>query len=215
MAVRAFRPLLGRFRQLSRGQRRSSRPVLNGTRSSLCGRSPTASQCPLTFVVGRLGVAALQEHKQLVAAVEVYRVPQLAALGIGRLACEQPFQLPFETAAMRGNGGAGEIRPAAAECTRVLEKRLEVGREDRIAVVDGVLRIADQMREAELVLLGVPQLRGQTRSKTRHFGTDNARSGSDCKRPATNTSGPSGKPGKSLRCASNSVFIWGIPDETR
>jgi Transposase DDE domain group 1 len=42
-----------------------------------------------------------------------------------------------------------------------------------------------------------------------------ARLGSDCKRPATNTNGPSGKPGKSLRCASNSVFIWGIPDETR
>jgi hypothetical protein len=52
-------------------------------------------------------------------------------------------------------------------------------------------------------------------AKTRHFGADNARSGSDCKRPATSTNGPSGKPGKSLRCASNSVFIWGIPDETR
>src|SRR5262249_3617318 len=35
--------------------------------------------------------------------------------------------------------------------------------------------------------------------------------GSDCRRPATNTNGPSGKPGQSLRCASNSVFIRGIP----
>ena len=52
-------------------------------------------------------------------------------------------------------------------------------------------------------------------AKTRHFGADNARSGSDCKRPATNSNGPSGKPRKSLRCTSNSVFIWGIPDETR
>jgi hypothetical protein len=94
-------------------------------------------QCPLAFVVCRLGVAALQEHEQLVAAVEIHCVSQLAALGIGRLACEQPLQLPFETAAMRRNGGAGEIGPAAADRTRVLEQRLEVGREDRIAVVDG------------------------------------------------------------------------------
>ena len=42
--------------------------------------------------------------------------------------------------------------------------------------------------------------------QNRHYGADNARSGSDCKRPATNTNGPSGNPGRSLRCASNSVF---------
>jgi hypothetical protein len=51
--------------------------------------------------------------------------------------------LPFKTAAMRGNGGVGEIGPAAADRTSVLEQRLEVGREDRIAVVDGILRITD------------------------------------------------------------------------
>ena len=50
---------------------------------------------------------------------------------------------------------------AAAGLTSVLEQRLEVEREDRIAVIDGILRITDQMREAELVRLGVPQLRGQ------------------------------------------------------
>ena len=62
---------------------------------------------------------------------------------------------------MRGNGGVGEVGPAAADCTGILEQRLEAGREHRVAVVDGILRIADQMREAELVPLGVPQLRGQ------------------------------------------------------
>jgi len=81
---------------------------------------------------------------------------QLAALGIDRLACEQPLQFPFETAAMRGNGGVCEIGPPAPDRTRVLEQRLEAGREDRIAVIDGILCIADQVREAELVLLGVP-----------------------------------------------------------
>ena len=50
---------------------------------------------------------------------------------------------------MRRNGGVGEIGPAAADRTRVLEQRLEVGREDRIAAVDGILRNTDQMREAK------------------------------------------------------------------
>jgi len=66
----------------------------------------------------------------------MHRVAKLAALRIGRLACEQPLQLLFETAAMRGNRGVGEIAPAAADRTRVLELRLEAGREDRVAVVD-------------------------------------------------------------------------------
>jgi hypothetical protein len=47
--------------------------------------------------------------------------------------CEQPLQLPFETAAMPGNGGVGEIGPAAADRARVLEQRLEAGREDGVA----------------------------------------------------------------------------------
>lgn len=33
--------------------------------------------------------------------------------------------------------------------------------EHHIAVVDGILCIVDQMRQADLVLLGMPQLRGQ------------------------------------------------------
>src|ERR1700758_3528198 len=79
-----------------------------------------------------------------------------ARLGTNPISIAVPSDL-----SMRGNGGVGEIGPAAADRTSVLEQRLEVGREDRIAVVDGILRITDQMREAELVLLGVPQLRGQ------------------------------------------------------
>ncbi len=62
---------------------------------------------------------------------------------------------------MRGDGCVGEVCPTAADRARVLEQRLEAGCEDRVAVVDGILRIADQMREAELVLLGVLALRGQ------------------------------------------------------
>jgi hypothetical protein len=64
---------------------------------------------------------------------------------------------------MRSDGGVGEVGPAAADRARVLERRLEAGGEDAVAVVDGILlwRIADQMREAELMFLGVPALRAQ------------------------------------------------------
>jgi hypothetical protein len=57
------------------------------------------------------------------------------------------LQLPFETAAIRGNGGIGEIGPEATDRTRVLEPSLEVGREDHTAAVDGMLRVANQVRE--------------------------------------------------------------------
>jgi hypothetical protein len=43
----------------------------------------TRPQRPLALVVGRLHIAALQEHEQLAAAVESNRVAQLAALQVG------------------------------------------------------------------------------------------------------------------------------------
>jgi hypothetical protein len=59
---------------------------------------------------------------------------------------------------------------------------------------------SDSRRLGNLIIIPMPRVLS--------LSPDNARSGSDCKRPATNTNGPSVKPGKSLRCASNSVFIW-------
>src|SRR5450755_1820901 len=44
----------------------------------------------------------------------------------------------------------------------ILQERLELRCEDRVAVIDRVLRITDQMGEAELVRLGVCALRRQT-----------------------------------------------------
>jgi hypothetical protein len=60
--------------------------------------------------------------------------------------CEGAAQSPLttKTAALRSDGGVGEVRPPAADGAGVLEQRLEGGREDRVAMVDGVLRIVDQ-----------------------------------------------------------------------
>ena len=112
MAVRALRLLQRPVSTTSRGRIGLRVPLGAEPIRYFAKRSPTAS-VPLAFVVGRLGVAALQEHEQLVAAVDIHRVSQLAALGIGWLASEQPLQFPFKTAAMRG-GDVGEIGPAAA-----------------------------------------------------------------------------------------------------
>jgi hypothetical protein len=50
--------------------------------------------------------------------------------------------------------------------------------------------------------------------KNRQFGPTTSARGPNGLRPATDRAGPYGKPGKSLRSASNSSFIRGIPDQT-
>jgi hypothetical protein len=91
---------------------------------------------------------SVQEHEQLVAAVDIHRVSQLAALGISRLASEQPLQLPFKRAAMRGNGGfapdfkvllkdacaVGRRRPDLAEARPLAEPFFHFGPHDGAAV---------------------------------------------------------------------------------
>ena len=62
---------------------------------------------------------------------------------------------------MRSDRAVGETGAPPPDRTGILQERLELRCEDRVAVIDRVLRITDQMREAELVLLGVPRLRGQ------------------------------------------------------
>jgi hypothetical protein len=55
----------------------------------------------------------------------------------------------------------GEIGPPVPDRAGILQERRELGCEDRVAVIDPILRIADQLREAELVRLGVRALRRQ------------------------------------------------------
>jgi len=82
-------------------------------------------------------------------------------LDIGRLEVQQAIQLAVKTAPMRCDRAVGEIGPPVAYRAGILQERLELRCEDRVAVIDRVLRITDQMGEAELVRLGVCALRRQ------------------------------------------------------
>ncbi len=119
------------------------------------------SQRPLAAVVGRLNVATRQEHQQFVARRHHDGGTQVAALDIGRLEVQQTIQLAVEATLVRCDGAVGELGPSAPDRACVLEERLELRCEDRVAVIDCVLRITDQMGEAELVRLGMCALRRQ------------------------------------------------------
>src|ERR1700719_5314311 len=118
-------------------------------------------QRPLALVVGRLDVAARQEYQQLVARRHDNGRPQVAALDIGRLEVQQAIQLAVKAAPMRCDRAVGKIGPPVPDRAGILQERLELWCEDRVAVIDRVLRITDQMGEAELVRLGVCALRRQ------------------------------------------------------
>ncbi len=82
-------------------------------------------------------------------------------LGIGRLECEQAVEFTCQATAVHGDCGVGDVRAATADRTGVFQEQLELRREDRVAVVDAIACIADQVREAELMRLGVRALCGQ------------------------------------------------------
>src|SRR4249919_503543 len=107
----------------------------------------------------RGGFAARQEDEQLVAGVDEDGVSKMAPFGVGRLELEQTVEFARECARIRLDGGIGEIAPPAADVAGALQERLERRGEHGAAGVDGVLRISDQMGEAELVRLGVIALR--------------------------------------------------------
>src|SRR6202163_1433299 len=103
-------------------------------------------QRPLALVTGRLDVAARQEHQQLVARRHDNGRPQVAALDIGRLEVQQAIQLAVKAAPMRCDRAVGEIGPPVPDGAGILQERLELRCEDRVAVIDRVLRITDQRR---------------------------------------------------------------------
>ena len=77
----------------------------------------------------------------------------MPAVGLGRRQLEQSVELAGEAARIGLERRVGEFRAPPADGAGPLQEALEGGCEDAVAGIDGVLRVADQMREA--VLLGV------------------------------------------------------------
>jgi hypothetical protein len=71
---------------------------------------------------------------------------------------------------MRCDRAVGEIGQPAPDRAGILQERLRC--EDRVAVIDRVLRITDQMGEAELVRLGVCALHGHRGITYRIFNSE-------------------------------------------
>ena len=118
------------------------------------------AQSALGAVVGGGDVAGGDEHEELVADLADHLV-ELASGGMGRVERHQSIELAVERDLVGFEGGVGEVVTASADAAGVLEQDLDAGRQDRVAAVDCILNIADQMREADLVgARGPPHLAG-------------------------------------------------------
>ena len=75
----------------------------------------------------------------------------MATVGLGRREIEQSVEFAGEVARIGLERRVGEFRAPPADGAGPLQKALEGGCEDAVAGIDGVLRVADQVREAELL----------------------------------------------------------------
>ena len=157
----------------SSGLRPARRPVATMERRSACAFAPHSDRkpfvtlrkitdsrnaCSLTLLVGSTSCparlrhdAANQEHQELVARRDLDGVAQFPASGLCRFKVEQPFEPPRIVARGLRQRGVGHLGPALADAAQALQKRVQQRRKDRVAALDSVLRVADQMRETILV----------------------------------------------------------------
>ena len=80
------------------------------------------AQRPLAAVVGRLDVAARQEHEQLVAAVDDHAVTEMAAIGLRGLEREQAVEVAVQTARVRLDRRVGEVGAAPTDRAGVFQE---------------------------------------------------------------------------------------------
>ena len=81
---------------------------------------------------------------------------------MGRNAAEQCIEFGVELVAIGSQGGVGERRTAAPDCAGSLQQRAETRSKSNIAGVGGILGVADEMGEADLVVAtGPAQLRAE------------------------------------------------------
>ena len=121
-------------------------------------RASSRPQRLLGDVVGRLDVAARHEDQQLGPRRDRDRGLEVAAVDLLGPQRQEAVEFAPQLALVGLDGGVGQARAPAADSAGPLQKALEGRREDGVAGIDGVLRIADQMGEADLVRRGMPAL---------------------------------------------------------
>src|SRR5215469_3046284 len=112
-------------------------------------------------VVGGRDGAIGDEDEQVLAEALDEALQFQPRLGRG-LALEQIVEAGLQAGMVEGQGRIGQVPTAAANPARSFQQDLEVRGEDFLAAVDRVLNIAQQMSEADLMILGRPA----------HLGTD-------------------------------------------
>jgi len=79
---------------------------------------------------------------------------QLDAFAMGRLPHQEVAELLDELLVISGQLPVGELVAPAAEAAGSFEQADQAGRETSVARVHGILRIADEVGQAELMLFG-------------------------------------------------------------
>ena len=109
-------------------------------------------QGALAAVVGVGNVASGDEEEEIAAAF-ADAAGELAPGSGGRGGSEQPVEPSVEIGAVLSEGGVLEILAVPADADGTQQQLLESEGEAGVALVDGVLGIAQEMGEAELLLL--------------------------------------------------------------
>jgi len=129
------------------------------------------AQCLLGAVVGRRNVAIGDEDEQVLAEALDDALELLAGLGGGH-DLEQRIEFALETAVIGDQRRADEAVAAAADADGPLQQGDDTGCQGVVAAVDGVLDVALEVSEADLMLLGRPSHLGAEAIGDPEVGTD-------------------------------------------
>ena len=112
-------------------------------------------ECLFGAVIGGRDGAVGEEDEQVLAAA-LDDAKQHPARRGGRHGLEQFVEPGLETGMIDGQGRIGQAWPATADAGGPFQQGLEAGGQGVVAAVDGILDVAQQMGEADLMILGRP-----------------------------------------------------------
>ena len=157
-------------------------PIVVVGELKLASEDEAGTQRSLGTVVGRRD-GAVGEEDEHVSPASLDHLLQLAAGAVGRRGAEQDIELGVELVAIDAQGGVGKRRVPAADRAGLLQQRAQAGREGGVAGVDGILGVADQMGEADLVVGPAQPICAARRSETQKSGRASPRNSSTTSLP--------------------------------